>query len=390
MKRVLKISPVVWDNASRDKRELSVLQEMGAEVLVFAKGEPSDKGRKTTISGFDVFLYSTKPLGQAGWLGPLNKLVTVIQWSCYVRGYHADILSCHDLPALLIGWISTWFKTRRNKPVLVYDSHEFELGRATERSKITSWAIKCLEGFLIRRCGFSIMVNDSIADEVQRIYKLEMRPVVVRNIPNRWHLDQREIAAARAKLCGQLGLPANTFLVMYHGAIMPQRSIEILLQAVCRNNEIAAVILGNAMTEDYLDELKRKAEELGIKDRVLFHPAVPLDSLYKYVGAVDLSTVLIQAKYRSYYLSLPNKLFESIQCLTPLIVSNFPEMRRVVENYKIGLTVDITDTASIDSAIERMRTDHAFYNQCKQNLIPAKEELCWENEKASLKEASGC
>lgn len=37
--------------------------------------------------------------------------------------------------------------------------------------------------------------------------------------------------------------------------------------------------------------------------------------------------------------------------------------------------------------VERMRTDKAFYAQCKENLKIAKCDLCWEKEKEVLKEA---
>ena len=49
--------------------------------------------------------------------------------------------------------------------------------------------IAWLEKFLMNKCVFSIMVNDSIADEVQRIYKLKERPLVIRSVPNYWNID---------------------------------------------------------------------------------------------------------------------------------------------------------------------------------------------------------
>ena len=45
----------------------------------------------------------------------------------------------------------------------------------------------------MRRCAFSIMVNDSIADEVQKIHALKQRPVVIRSTPYCWELDEAEI-----------------------------------------------------------------------------------------------------------------------------------------------------------------------------------------------------
>ena len=61
---VLKISGNEWRNFSRDKRELSLYRELGSEVRVMAKGDPHDKGRREEVESFQVYRYSTRPLGQ--------------------------------------------------------------------------------------------------------------------------------------------------------------------------------------------------------------------------------------------------------------------------------------------------------------------------------------
>lgn len=85
----------------------------------------------------------------------------------------------------------------------------------------------------------------------------------------------------------------------------------------------------------------------------------------------------------SYY-SLPNKFFESIQALTPIVASDFPEMRRIIAQYKIGLNCNSDDLNQINSCIERMRVDKEYYRKCKENLEIAKKDFCWENEKKIL------
>ena len=90
---------------------------------------------------------------------------------------------------------------------------------------------------------------------------------------------------------------------------------------------------------------------------------------------------------KSYYYMLPNKFFENIQSETPVIVSDFPAVGTIVDQYEIGIKVDPEVPESIAAAICRMREDKEFYRTCKENLKQAKEELCWENEKKALLEA---
>ena len=386
MPLVLKICGLEWVNASRDKRELSAYRELGWDVCVMAKGEPGDRARPDEVDGFPVLRYSTRPLG-ARVPSAVNRVVSLFQWAREARKLHPDVISGHDLiPGLTIAWMSTWFQ--KQKPKLIYDSHEFELGRNTKRSALQKAVICRWERFLMNRCAFSIMVNDSIADEVQRIHRLKERPVVVRSTPDNWRLDSEEIARARAEIDRQFavrGIDAP-FLVMYHGGVVKNRGIEMLLRVTAQEPRACALVLGSG-SEAYLQKLRNLAEALGVSDRVLFHPAVPLKELWKYVGAADLSLMMIEGLSRSYYYALPNKFFESIQSLTPVVASDYPEMKRLIDEYEIGLTCAPDDLDAVHACVAKMREDAAFYARCGENLGRAKEDLCWEKEKEILKDA---
>lgn len=177
----------------------------------------------------------------------------------------------------------------------------------------------------------------------------------------------------------------ESFIIMYHGAVTKGRGIETLIDVVSINMNIVLFVLGDG-SENYIEELKRQAQQVA-DGRVAFHPAVPYQELWKYVGAADVGMVTIPAGCKSYYYMLPNKLLENIQCLTPIIGSDFPEIRKIVDKYRIGLLCDPTSIEEINRCIEVMRLDKEFYLQCKKNLLTAKQDLCWENEKKVLIDA---
>jgi glycosyltransferase involved in cell wall biosynthesis len=229
------------------------------------------------------------------------------------------------------------------------------------------------------------MVNDSIANEVQKIHKLKEKPVVVRNIPRYWDTDNDVCEKTKKELLGSL-YNQGIFVLMYHGGIVRGRGIETLLEAVAKTEKTVAVILGNGEIS-YVEQLKGIAQQLQISQRVIFHPAVEIDILWQYVGAADVGMITIPAITQSYYFMLPNKFFENIQAETPLIASNFPEIAKIINEYDIGLLVDPKNVDEIVEAIEKMRTNKKLYNKFKSNLKRAKEELCWENERKALEKA---
>lgn len=382
---VLKICVGTWQNASHDKRELAVCRELGAQVQVIAKGDIT--GQQEIVDGFPVTRLSARPLGNRFPVA-VNRIAAIFSWASYIRNMKdVDVISGHDLSGLGIGWLSNFFK--RKKAQLVYDSHEFELGRnaVTARSKLSHWVICYVERFMMKRCSFSIMVNDSIADEVQRIHKLKTRPVVARNAAYYWPLCPEKIQDMRIQLQQYFPVHAAAFIIMYHGKVGINRGIEQMLRSAAELADVSCIILGSSESQQYIDTLKQLATELGMADRVLFHPAVPLEQLPEYVAAVDVGMINILATAKSYYYMLPNKFYENIQALTPVIVSDFPEVGKIVDKYGIGLKVNPEDIGDITQAIVKMKNDKPFYEKCKKNLLIAKENLCWEKEKEMLKEA---
>ena len=379
---ILKICAAEWDNASRDKRELSVCRELGEQVMVLAKGDPADRGRVDDVEGFEVRRYSTRPLGN-GCPAVVNRVLSLFTWSAYARRVlKPQIISGHDLFGLLIGWMSN--VGRRDKATLVYDSHEFELGRNKKRGKLQIFCVKYLERFLIKRCAFSIMVNDSIADEVQRIHKLKQRPIVVRSTPEKWAIEPSEIQKVRMEYTEVFGNKKP--ILMYHGVVMAGRGIEKLLEVVRAIPEVNAVVLGNG-AEPYLNSLKKTAEEYGITKRILFHPAVPIRELWKYVGAADIGMILAPATCMNHLYSLPNKFFENVQSQVPVICPSYPAMKEIIDQYGFGITCNPKDLTDVCSCVRKMITDKELYDLCKRSTLVAKEILCWEREKNVLKAA---
>lgn len=350
-----------------------------------AKGGTHDKGRKEKVEGFQVYRYSTRPLGK---LAPvlINRLVSLLTWARYARKHEADIISGHDITGLFIGWLSTLFLPKKKKPKLIYDAHEFEIGRTAKRTRLQVWFITRLERFLMRRSDLSIMVNDTIADEVQKIHRLETRPIVVRNIPNYWHLDTVEIANKREMMIDTLQVDPDVALLSYHGSVSPGRGIEMLINVISQIEGVCAIILGDG-DPSYLTMLNELVERLEVKSRVLFLPAVSIEKLPDYIAAIDIAFILINSISISYYWSLPNKIFESIQALVPIVASEYPEIGKLTKEYGIGITVDPDNTDEIISAVKKIISDKDYYTELKNNLHKAKEELCWEKEKKILAEA---
>ena len=369
---------------SRDKRELSAAREAGFAVKVIGADDRAEFEScypdYELISDGIVELNSSIPKPKKYFL-ILRNYFSAIKAVYITQG---DAISCHDIDSLFMCWIGQLFKMHKAK--MIYDSHEFEIGRNKKRNKLQLWWVTHLERFLIKRCAFSIMVNDSIADEVQRIHGLAERPIVVRSTPEEWKISPEVCSEKRRELLARFGDQVD-FLLMFHGNLGRGNGIGRVIKALAEFDGIGLVLMGSHPEEAFISELEALAKELGVSDRVLYLPPVEGCDIWKYAGAVDVEMMIIEPIVKSYYYCLPNKFFESVQSLTPIIASDLPEMKRLIDAYQIGLTCKYDDADALADRISRMRNDRELVLKFRDNLKKAKHDLCWENEKEILKKA---
>ena len=86
-------------------------------------------------------------------------------------------------------------------------------------------------------------------------------------------------------------------------------------------------------------------------DRVVLAPPVPTGEVVRWAAGADVGLALIQNVSLSYFLSLPNKLFEYVAAGLPVVASDFPDLRRVVEERGLGTVCRPDDPAAIARAI---------------------------------------
>lgn len=132
-------------------------------------------------------------------------------------------------------------------------------------------------------------------------------------------------------------------------------------------------------------QLKQMVSELKLDDKVKFIGRLPLQQLQQLTRQADLGISLEEDLGLNYRFALPNKLFDYIQAEVPVLVSNLPEMRRIVEHYQIGLIAETHQRKELAEIMKMALFDQEKRLVWKQNLLKAAKELCWENEEEVLR-----
>lgn len=238
----------------------------------------------------------------------------------------------------------------RRTPI-VYDSHELflEHGSAASLPGFARRLLRAREARLIARSSAVITVNAGLAAELLRRYR-PSRIEIVRNCPERWNPPVPRPNRFR----DTLGIAADAPIILFHGAIVAGRGIHLLVEALAAPGleAVHLVLLGNGPMQA---EFAARARELDVSPRLHVLPAVPPEDLPSWVASADLGTVLVEPLELNLVLSTPNKLFESIAAGTPVLASDFPEIRRVVLDDPDGPLGVLCDPRSQAAVVEALR-----------------------------------
>jgi len=278
-----------------------------------------------------------------------------------------DLLLSNDLDTLPANFIASKLK---GKP-LIYDSHEFftEVPELSGRPFVKSvW--EWLEKLMVPRLKYAYTVCDSIAGIYTEKYNVNFR--VVRNFP----------LSAQYENILDSESSADKF-ILYQGAVNMGRGLEQAIRAMRYLECVRLVVAGDG---DKLDELKEIAVREGVQNKVQFLGRLPIGELSRLTPQASLGLSIEEDKGLNYRYALPNKLFDYIQANVPVLVSDLPEMVRIVRTYKVGEVISSLDPENLSTFFREMLTNKKKREFWKENLVRAAQVLTWENESARLKE----
>jgi glycosyltransferase involved in cell wall biosynthesis len=134
---------------------------------------------------------------------------------------------------------------------------------------------------------------------------------------------------------------------------------------------------------DVWEDLKTSIRQKGLQEKVTMINKLPKDELYHYTANADLGLSIDKNTNLNYLNSLPNKIFDYIQAEIPILASKLLEVEKIISRYKIGFFINNHSPKHIAETILKSLETIEF-NEMKQNLKTAKNELSWRTEQNSL------
>ena len=269
------------------------------------------------------------------------------------------ILLSNDLDTLLPNFLVS----KKLGIPLVFDSHEIftEMPSVAGRFSQKIWRI--LEKKVLPNIQYMMTASENYADWFVKTYKI-LRPVVVQNFP---------LFRENSK---NTGLNEQKILI-YQGVINPSRGLDKLIPAMAEIPNAKLWIAGDGPKKTEYEQLTKK---LGLEKNIEFLGQIFPEKLREITQRADVGLSIEENNGLSYYFSLPNKISDYIQARVPVVVSEFPEMKKIVNEFQVGET--ISNHSELAEKIKKvLEKAPEFYFE---NLAKAAAQLCWEKEEPKL------
>lgn len=270
------------------------------------------------------------------------------------------ILLCNDLDALLPNYL---ISKKLNIP-LVFDSHEIFTEMPSVNGRFTQKIWRSLERRIVPKLKFMMTASESYADWFHKTYRIE-RPVVVQNFPKKTENPQIYSESNSKKI------------ILYQGVINPSRGLDKMIPAMKNIENAEFWIAGDGPRKD---EYLALTKTLGLEQKVKFLGKLIPNELRAITQKADVGLSIEENNGLSYYFSMPNKISDYIQCRVPVVVSDFPEMRKVVDIFEAG--EKITNYSELAEKVNIvLQNGKQFY---EDSLKKAANELCWDKEEPKI------
>ena len=272
-----------------------------------------------------------------------------------------DLILSNDLDTLLPNYLISIIQSKK----IIYDSHELfpEIPELIDRPTVKGVWLN-IERTIIPNLKNCFTVCDSIANYYSKIYKIEFK--TIKNLP-----VKKEVLLGKFSFSTK-----DKKVILYQGALNIGRGLELLIETVALLEKHILVIIGDG---DISNNLKLLASNSKANNRIFFLGRIAPYELQKLTPLADIGISLEEDLGLNYRYALPNKLFDYIQAEIPVLVSDLPEMKKIVTQFNIGEIVIDRSPKALAKKIEGF--------QLKKNskeLIKAKEVLNWNSQEDKL------
>ena len=268
--------------------------------------------------------------------------------------FSPDVIHAHDYTALPIATeITQLLRSQGKKVSLIYDAHEYVPG-VTHLTKPLVNAYTKAERDGVKVADAVLSVSEPMSDLLIPHLQIKKRPIIVANDP--LIAGQQKSKRNLRKECG---LDSKTPLMVYSGAVAPQRGISTAIAALRKLPNVHLALIANPENAT-VKQLQIEASDVA--DRFHVVPYVPNSQLVSFLSTANIGLIPLHHKL-NHEISLITKFGEYMQAKLPIVVSDVKTMAAEVKRLKNGEVFVAQDVDSFVDAVKKVLANKSKYKK---------------------------
>ncbi len=270
----------------------------------------------------------------------------------------------HDSHGFLVARLLAW---ARRRP-LIYHCHDY--ADASDAKHIKTRGVKLARDFEQRFARTAQVVIVPDADRaliMKRELRLTREPLIVANAPLKENapsapLQENAPNTPDDALQQALAAQGKRFerIVFRQGRLGEGHAIEGTLRSLpAWNNAGWGFAVMGPGDEAYREQLLALARELGVEERFAILPPVGYDRVSHFTRGADVGHTMYAPIHTTnmHHSTASNKIMECLSAGLPILVSDGPALRALVERHGCGLSVDQSSPEAIAAAVNSLLGD---------------------------------
>ena len=360
----MKICMVLTNGFDPDVRvyqEALYLTSLGAqvEILCWDRSRNAPEPETEILDGITITRrFCQSELGSG--IKQMPSFIRFIMWvKRYLKSHHYDYYHLHDIDGGIVGMFAL---PRHAK--YVFDMHEFyELGSTLRKTLSRRIALHVIRKSLASLYENNIYLKPPYAQYRDKLFSLK-------NYPDTDYIQRKEKTQS------------DVFRIGYHGAVRSQiPQFSALFEAVKTMPDVSVEINGLGIDHAKLVEMAKAYDNVQVHG--LYNGLKESTRLYQNTDVLFCGYTKHSPNHQKDAEAV--KFFEAILTATPMIMQCEIGMGDKVVSRGYGLAVETDNAAEIRDAIQKFKTDRAFYQRCQQNEIRDAGQYSWQSEVAVLK-----
>ena len=271
-----------------------------------------------------------------------------------VQRFSPDVIHAHDYTALPIASELTQILRAQGKQVsLIYDAHEYVPG-VSHLTKPLINAYSKAERVGVTQAAAILSVSEPMSDLLMPHLKSKVRPVIVANDP--LFAGQQKSKLNLRKLCG---IGNKTPLLVYSGAVAPQRGLSTVITALTKLPGVHLALIANP---ENATVKALQIEASAVADRFHVIPYVANSELVSFLSTANIGLIPLHHKL-NHEISLITKFGEYMQAKLPIIVSDVKTMAAEVRRLKNGEVFIAENVNSFVAAVNKVLANEKLYKK---------------------------